>query len=316
MSGSAPKLADSSELVNQLKIQERTPRTPQRQAFSDVSLKPSMVRNPIPTASQIQANSKPQRPMPVMQLPIKPIAKHVTSEPINTARLHKVLTPKAKKRSNLQQLKRRSTTVLTVLVIGLTFYAALDTINTNRQVRSGNTVHAQAPTSDGDLDESEPTTDPLAGYTVTNDLPRALFIPTLDIRAKIERVGTTKDNQMAVPRSIDNVGWYEGAAKPDETGAIVLDGHVSGKKRPGVFKHIGNLQTGDEIVVQRGDLSDITYRVHAVETIKVADLDMKKLVTAGQSSKELHLITCGGNFDAGTQTYDSRTIVYASQVQL
>lgn len=97
-----------------------------------------------------------------------------------------------------------------------------------------------------------------------------------------------------------------------QDGATLIDGHVSGPTQPGVFKHLGDLSSGDRLEVERGDGTKLGYRVAEVEEHQFADIDMRRLLKPdGDAHQGLNLITCSGRFDRATQRYTDRTLVFA-----
>jgi LPXTG-site transpeptidase (sortase) family protein len=194
-------------------------------------------------------------------------------------------------------------------------WLAYDTLQTNKgieQITGGSSSQVQALAER--YDETVPKGDPLKNYVVAPDLPRAIYIDKLGVQAKVIRVGVTDTNAMAVPKSIYEAGWYDGSVKPGETGAVVVNGHVSGPTRDGVFHDLKQLKSGDNLVLEKGDKTKLTYKVRRVQELAVKDVDMTKLLVAEPGVKSLHLITCGGLFDQEVLQFQSRVIVYADQI--
>lgn len=195
-------------------------------------------------------------------------------------------------------------------------WLAYDTLQTNNGIAeiTGGGSSSQAQALAERYDETLPKGDPLKNYAVAPDLPRAIYIDKLGIQAKVIRVGVTDTNAMAVPKSIYEAGWYDGSVKPGETGAVVVNGHVSGPTRDGVFHDLKQLKNGDSIVVEKGDKTKLTYKVRRIQELAVKDVDMTKLLVAEPGIKSLHLITCGGLFDQEALQFQSRVLVYADQI--
>ena len=195
-------------------------------------------------------------------------------------------------------------------------WLAYDTLQTNNGIAeiTGGGSSSQAQALAERYDETLPKGDPLKNYAVAPDLPRAIYIDKLGVQAKVIRVGVTDTNAMAVPKSIYEAGWYDGSVKPGETGAVVVNGHVSGPTRDGVFHDLKQLKNGDSIVVERGDKTKLTYKVRRIQELAVKDVDMTKLLVAEPGMKSLHLITCGGLFDQEALQFQSRVLVYADQI--
>jgi len=166
-----------------------------------------------------------------------------------------------------------------------------------------------------DVDTTKPTVDVLANYRTAPDVPRALYIDKLGIRARVISVGTASDNSMQTPKNIYDSGWYTGSAKPGTIGAVVIDGHASGSTRMGLFAYIDTLKSGDEIRIEQGDGTVFRYKVVHNQTTPMNDVDMSKVLQPyGGASQGLTLITCTGKWLPAQRTYDHRVIVYAERV--
>jgi prepilin-type processing-associated H-X9-DG protein len=167
------------------------------------------------------------------------------------------------------------------------------------------------PTNNGNYDETPPPTNP-SSYTVAADMPRFVGIAELGVFARVKRVGTLNDNSIEAPKNVFDVGWYDGSSKPGESGVVFLDGHVSGPTKGGVFASLKRINVGNKITIERGDGKKLTYRVAAKELFDADNVDMAKVLRPYDSTKQgLNIMTCNGKFDAKTQTYDKRIVVYA-----
>lgn len=167
-----------------------------------------------------------------------------------------------------------------------------------------------SPTNPVEYDETPPTN--INSYVVAPDLPRYIIIDKLNIKARVKRMGVGTDNAIQAPKNIFDAGWYDGSAKPGETGATFIDGHVSGPTQRGVFYKLKSLETGDSIVVEKGDGSRLVYVVASSESYPANRVDMNKALRPyGDARKGLTLMTCSGSFDRATQEYTERIIVYA-----
>lgn len=211
---------------------------------------------------------------------------------------------------------------LAVIVLLLTAYVAYDTWLTNTRAEA---VLSSPPSSstnpegwnkdDEGKDESEVPESALANYRVEASLPRALYIDKLDVAARVMPMSVNTDGSIQAPKNIFDAGWYNGSVKPGETGAMFIDGHASGATRQGLLAYLDKLVEGDEIVVEKGSGEKLTYKVTHVETVPLADVDMRKvLLPYDNASKALNLMTCTGKWLPLEKTYDHRVIVYTEQV--
>lgn len=161
--------------------------------------------------------------------------------------------------------------------------------------------------------EADPPSPP-SSYKVAADLPRLITIDKIGVKAIIRRVGIGANNTLNAPASIFDAGWYDGSAKPGENGTVVIDGHVSGPTKHGVFYSIGSLAAGDKIKLERGDGKVFVYTVKETKTYDSDKVDMSKVLTSSQPGKAaLNFMTCSGRFNVRTNQFEQRTVVYTVQ---
>lgn len=213
-----------------------------------------------------------------------------------------------------------SPTLLTGLAV-LLFTAGLVVVFNS--LRTDHTVKAQVKqiakqTEDGTIatglpsEENPPSN--IGSYSVAPDLPKLLTIEKIGVNARVKRLGVDQNNVLKAPANIYDIGWYEGSSKPGEGGTIVMDGHVSGPTKHGVFYGLNKLSAGDKIALERGDGTKFNYTVTATETYAADNVDMAKVMTSPVLGKPaLNLITCAGQFDSKTNKYEQRVVVFTVQ---
>jgi LPXTG-site transpeptidase (sortase) family protein len=167
------------------------------------------------------------------------------------------------------------------------------------------------PTDDVVPSEAPVSTSALHAYTVAPGMPRMLSIPSIGVDARILRMSLTKEGAVQAPTGIWDTGWYDGSAKPGQSGNAFIDGHISGPTMPAVFKDLKNIRIDAKVQVERGDGAQLTYAVSSVTTKKLDQIDMSA-VLAGPGGDSLTIMTCGGSY-LGNYTYDSRVIVVAKR---
>lgn len=237
------------------------------------------------------------------------------ADPVHRARLAK----KSSVRSSKVQWKPALLMVMAAslfVIGGVVSYASW---RTNKHVaawvhdRSGDTGSpAGESAADEEVpDENEPTGS-LGSYYVAPDLPRLLRIGELKVSARIKPLGVNNKNQLRSPSNIHDVGWYEASAKPGLGGTTLVDGHVHGPTRPGVFYNLKKLEPGSRIEIERGDGATISYQVIKTEKYRADNVDMAAAMTSAVPGKEaLNLITCTGALDKRNNTYEDRLVVFA-----
>ena len=233
-----------------------------------------------------------------------------------------VAQPAAKKRRRKGGLQ---TKLLTVAAVGLCLLAVgvgFSGLHTNHTVEaqvSHITQQASKAAASGtaaptDVPAENKPANPLASYRVAADLPREIKIAKLGVDARVLRLGVLANNALATPANIYDTGWYDGSAKPGESGAMLVDGHVSGPTQNGVFYGIKNLVKGDKITIQRGDGTVFTYDVVSSKVYDAGNVDMTAALTPAVAGKPgLNLITCTGKLDSTKTHFQQRVLVFAVQ---
>ncbi|MGP4018740.1 class F sortase [Saccharopolyspora sp. 5N708] len=143
-----------------------------------------------------------------------------------------------------------------------------------------------------------------------SEVPQRVRLPTLGVDAPVQPVLSGSDQQLGVPESPFEVGWWSaGAAPSSRRGTVVLDGHVDTRSAgPGALFRVADLQLGDplEVTATHGTTR---YRVAALRSYPKASLPAELFDRTGH--RRLVLITCGGPFNDSTQEYDDNIVAYA-----
>lgn len=145
--------------------------------------------------------------------------------------------------------------------------------------------------------------------------PVRVKIPSIDVRAKVHRVGLAADGSIAVP-SLERhreTGWYEEGPTPGQYGPAIIVGHSDTRDGPSVFHDLPKLRRGDRIEVTRADGSVAIFEVDSVESFDKGGLPAER-VYADYSRPGLRLITCGGEWIGGSIGYADNVIAFASLV--
>ena len=220
-------------------------------------------------------------------------------------------------------LKRLTLALTAVVLLLSTGYVGLNTWMTNNQVKaqaasqtaaiqgSGST-HTTAAVEGSDTTPLPPGT--LTKYQVAPNLPRAIYISKLHVAARTLPMGVNTDGSMQAPINIYDAGWYTGSVKPGDIGAVVIDGHSSAD-HGALFGHLDKLVVGDQIQLEKGDGTRLTYQVVHTDTVDKDSVDMKSLLLPyGNALRALNLITCAGDWINSEDTLSKRVIVYTEQI--
>jgi sortase A len=157
----------------------------------------------------------------------------------------------------------------------------------------------------------------VTSYQVAPALPKYINIPAAGVpTTRIVQLGLTKNNQIAVPDNIYDAGWYDQSAKPGQSGAMFIYGHVSSWQASGVFYNLKKLKAGDKMTITRGDNQTFTYQVVSSKIYPYNAVDMNQVLAPVDPSKQgLNLMTCTGQVIKGTSEFNERLVVFTSLVQ-
>jgi LPXTG-site transpeptidase (sortase) family protein len=258
-----------------------------------VKLRPTALPN-APT----QANSRP------MQSNIS-----VHTEP--------VLSPKQQPRLARMNVLTAMAAVVFLLGVGVSLNSFLTNRHVTQQVKAlaGSDAGDQEDEGSEEPDETAIHPNAVSSYKVAPDLPRKISISKLKITARIKPLGVNRNNQLLAPTSIFDAGWYNASAKPGiDAGAVLIDGHVHGPTKPGIFGNLKKLTPGDIVDIERGDGKVIQYKVEKTEQVLAQGFDMGRALTSVRPGKQgLNIVTCTGSY-GNDGHYEDRLIVYAVQV--
>ena len=152
----------------------------------------------------------------------------------------------------------------------------------------------------------------------TPDLPTGI-VPT---RVRIPSIGVDapcielqlKADEVEVPEDFDDTGWWVQTRQPGEIGPAVIGGHVDSRSGPAVFYRIGELQPGDEIVVEDDAGETRTFAVDR-EPLQVDKYERPQEVFGFTDPvPQLRLITCGGDFNPAIGHYTDNIVVFSTIV--
>lgn len=141
-------------------------------------------------------------------------------------------------------------------------------------------------------------------------IPTRIEIPSIGVVAKVESVGLdSMTNAMANPQDARDTAWYALGYKPGEKGSSVISGHYDRRDGSGaVFFKLNRLKTGDFVFVY-DDKHQLRYEVVKVEEYPVSSFPLEKVFNT-KGTALLNLITCSGVWNAKSQNYSKRTVVY------
>jgi len=209
--------------------------------------------------------------------------------------------------------------MIIISILAVSGYLAWDTWVANRAAHQtfSNPVAAVAIDNANpvDADVTSVSNQAWATYTVPADQPRYLYLPTINLQARVMSVGVNSRGKIDAPKNVNDVAWYDGSAKPGQEGQVFINGYTSfAPTYKAAFDNLAKLQVGDHITIERGDGTKISYRVVKNETIAASKVNMQKVLNVPDNATSgLTLMSCTGKYDYRTQSSDKRVIVYAVQ---
>jgi sortase A len=157
-----------------------------------------------------------------------------------------------------------------LLGLGITGYAGYQILHSNIQAdQSLEEAKVIVKQQEGQVDET-------TFKAIDGEVVGLLLLPKIDSELAI--VEGTDPDELA-----KGVGHYKGSFYPNQGGQIVLSGH-----RDTVFKRVGELELGDELVMKMPH-GEATYEI--VNT-KIVDANDTSIITLQDEEEELILTTC------------------------
>lgn len=142
--------------------------------------------------------------------------------------------------------------------------------------------------------------------------PSRVEIPALGASLPIEPVGVDGDEVMSIPEDPSTAGWYRFGPRPTSSaGATVLAAHSDTDGETGPLSRLDRLDPGDRIRVTVGD-ELLVYVVTRVDHHAKKALDLDALFSRSGAPR-LHLVSCGGEWDASTRSYEDNVIAVAER---
>jgi len=169
------------------------------------------------------------------------------------------------------------------------------------------------------LAASGPSPSPLAAPVTSSPTPAVhhpapptdrLRIPALGINAPIIHLGITA-GQLDAPKTLYQVGWYQGSPWPGRPGTAIIDGHSGAPGQVGVFEHLSRLKPGSLVSVTTAAGASTTFVVRTSAAFPNNQTTANQFF-AQTTGPTLNLIGCYGTWDATLSTYDQRWIVTAT----
>lgn len=143
--------------------------------------------------------------------------------------------------------------------------------------------------------------------------PVGVSVPSIDVAIPVEPVGVQDDGQMEIPPQAEIGGWYRyGASPADDEGTSVIAAHVDSIASAGLgpFARLQDVEVGDPVEVNLADGTTRSFTVTEIRRSPKPSVQWEDVFVRG-GGQRLVLITCGGTFDRGAQSYSDNVIVTA-----
>ena len=144
--------------------------------------------------------------------------------------------------------------------------------------------------------------------------PKYIQLPTINSGGFIEKMDIDKENQIESPGNISLAGWYVYSKRPGQVGVSIIDGHVDGTSKPGIFFKLKDLKKGNVFTVEFGNGKIEKFSVKSLIIIDAKKAVEKLFYKDPSIERQLNLITCGGSFDRITHSYSKRIIVFSEAI--
>lgn len=144
----------------------------------------------------------------------------------------------------------------------------------------------------------------------SSGLPVRLKIPEINVDSAVEYVGLAPDGTMDIPKSPDNVAWFELGPRPGENGSAVIAGHYGGKVS--AFDNLYKLRKGDKIYVEDDKGVIIPFVVRESRRYD-PEADASDVFSPSDGKSHLNLITCEGVWNKVSESYPKRLVVFTDK---
>ncbi len=146
---------------------------------------------------------------------------------------------------------------------------------------------------------------------VSRSAPVALAIPAIDVDVSVSRLGLHPNGTVEVPADPEEPGWFHLGPSPGQAGSAVILGHVDSYDGPAIFYRLRELHVGDKVAVRLANGVTASFTVTKVATYLNEEFPARR-VYGSHGGSSLKLVTCGGEFDTVSDSYQSNFVVFTS----
>ncbi|KAB7743883.1 sortase [Nostocoides sp. F2B08] len=140
--------------------------------------------------------------------------------------------------------------------------------------------------------------------------PTEVAISSIDAELSVIPTGVTTDGLMEIPADPRVAGWYRYGPDPlSDSGAVVVSAHIDSKERVGPLARLGQVSPGDEVIVTTAG-EEVRYVIERVDSYPKTVIDLDAVFTR-DGAPRLHIVTCGGEWDASAGSYEDNIVAVA-----
>ena len=141
-------------------------------------------------------------------------------------------------------------------------------------------------------------------------VPTEVAISSIDAELSVIPTGVTADGLMEIPADPRVAGWYRYGPDPlSDSGAVVVSAHIDSKERVGPLARLGQVSPGDEVIVTTSG-EEVRYVIERVDSYPKTVIDLDAVFTR-DGAPRLHIVTCGGEWDASAGSYEDNIVAVA-----
>lgn len=171
---------------------------------------------------------------------------------------------------------------------------------------------APEPSATGPILTARPATPPPVSSSA---VPSRVAIPSIGAELPVVATGVTAEGAMEIPDDPRIAGWYRFGPDPaTDSGAMVMSAHIDSRKLVGPLARLGEVSPGDEIVVAVAD-EEVRYVIERVDSYPKTVIDLDAVFDRAGAAR-LHLVTCGGEWDPRTGSYEDNVVAVAVRTDI
>lgn len=171
---------------------------------------------------------------------------------------------------------------------------------------------AGTPATASARQKTRPSTPPIPVASLS--VPTSIELAGARTPIRVVPIGVTAQGVLEPPADISTAGWWVAGPRPGLPGRAVITGHVdSASAGLGAFAALDLLHPGDHITLAEADGQTLHFKVTNRQEIQKTQLD-PRLLQQSTNGSDLLLVTCIGDFNYSTRSYESNLLITAVPV--